>query len=76
MACVCCHHPAQVLAIDERSASEGVILYVWDATDAKPVSARWVVLRLKETHPCCFPSLHTHPVCATSSVQGPCSDVQ
>jgi hypothetical protein len=31
----------QVLAIDQRRATEEVILYVWDATDAKPVSARY-----------------------------------
>jgi hypothetical protein len=31
---------SQVLAIDKRRASDEVIIYVWDATDAKPACAR------------------------------------
>lgn len=40
-ACACCAKLlSQVLAIDQRRASEEVIMYAWDATDAKPVCAR------------------------------------
>lgn len=36
---ICCGGGVQVLAIDERATDE-VIMYVWDATDARPVPGR------------------------------------